>query len=122
MPEMPSSESAARTSSSLKGLMIAVISFIAGPRRVLYQVCSADAVFMPAIAGLSNSHLTAWRRLDPPTMHHSGAPQPRVAFVWCEDTSALLYHLARVSRGSIVGHYSHRRRQPRRSPRRRGFA
>src|SRR5215469_10135541 len=44
MPETPMSDSAARTSSSLNGLMIAVTSFISClPRRTVVESCYADA-------------------------------------------------------------------------------
>src|SRR6202044_3257213 len=89
MPETPMSDSAARTSSSLNGLMIAVTSFIVLiPRPGTYRPCYAGqsifAVFMPFAMGFENhgfSGLIAFHSGRIRTIAERGRERPAPS--WC---------------------------------------
>src|SRR6187401_1400715 len=103
MPDTPSSDRAARTSSSLKGLMIALISFMGSGSSVLVFIVRRPAdgstrLWKPKrpsprrLGGTSDclcrirADTGSGRILDHPCVaaHHLGAPVPSAAQAWCE--------------------------------------
>src|SRR5579862_1788511 len=89
MPETPISDSAARTSSSLNGLMIAVTSFMCelsvGVRRYLYDDSHGRFCSFHATLDLPVNHRVCAQKKHRPvrTMHHSGARCPHLFPSWC---------------------------------------
>src|ERR1700757_941030 len=104
MPDTPMSESAARTSSSLKGLMIAVTSFMGG-----HSICGPAArgdfaVSMPRrrIAVIPRAAPFGIRS-SPHRLHHGGAGRIAALHPGAVGPSLLGYSLAMYERIVIAG-------------------